>query len=169
MINNGLQNIIEKAKYQATRIPRQIKGELGYSGYMFLLHMRHPSCYVLTTQISSDWKSCWKPVYMTTFIYHKQNIKPNGVQDESSIVLWDIKTCKDMQFDNSNNTKPTKTNKKNGSELRCSACVALRVTPVTNSLVRHYNFQSEDFSLTTRKPCVSSFHVNSNPLCRKSW
>jgi hypothetical protein len=73
---------------------------------------------------------------MTTFIYHKQNIKPNGVQDESSIVLWDIKTCKDMQFDNSNNTKPTKTNKKNGSELRCSACVALRVTPVIRDSIR---------------------------------
>jgi hypothetical protein len=45
----------------------------------------------------------------------------------------------------------------------------LRVTPVTNSWVRHYNFRSDDFSLTTRKPCVSSLHVSSNPLCRKSW
>jgi len=58
---------------------------------------------------------------------------------------------------------------KHGSDLRCSTCAILRVTPVTNSWVRHCNFRSDDFSLTTRKPCVSSFHVSSNPLCRKSW
>ena len=85
------------------------------------------------------------------------------------MVSWNIKTRKDIQFDNSSNTNPSKRNTKNGGDLRCSTCAILRVTPVTNSWVRHCNFRSDDFSLTTRKPCVSSFHVSSNPLCRKSW